>query len=241
MRILILAAGFGTRLQSYGETTPKGLVPTSSGALMNKVIDECSLLSSPLALVTNDRFYKTYADWFAQNYPKLSLELINDGAGEPDSRLGAIGDISYVLEDLQWHDDDLLVVPSDTFFEFSLSDFVTFAQQKRAFATVIRDLHDKALIANRLGCATVENGQIVSFLEKPEDPPTTLAAIPFYYYPKSVLALLPAYRQSGGNMDAPGSIIPWLLTRGQDVRAFVIDSPTLDVGTVDDVSQVRLL
>jgi len=239
MNILILAAGFGTRLKEYGEQTPKGLIPTANGTLMGHVIDECLALDFPIALVTNNRFFPVYTDWLAKSYLSANVQVLNDGANIPEKRLGALGDIDHSINELSWQNDDLLVVPSDTFFEFSLSEFVCFAQEENLFATVVRDMGDKKLIANRLGCPTVQYERIVSFVEKPAEPPTTFAAIPFYYYPKHVLAMLPEYRSSGGNMDAPGSIIPWLLSKQVGVAAFQISSSTLDVGTPADIETLH--
>lgn len=241
MNILILAAGFGTRLKEYGEATPKGLIPTTKGTLLDHVLQECAGLQAPIALVTNEKFYPVYREWILKNYPDLNVKLINDGATAPEARLGAIGDILYVLKELSWEEDDLLVIPSDTFFGFPLTDFVTFAQEENMFATVVRDMQDKAIIANRLGCPTIKDERIIAFVEKPADPPTTVAAIPFYYYPKRILPLLSDYKRSGGNMDAPGSIIPWLLSKQQNIAAFQISSATLDVGTPADVESVHSL
>lgn len=241
MNILLLAAGFGTRLKEYGETTPKGLVSTASGTLMDHVLHECAQLSAPIALVTNGRFFSTYSEWLTKNYASLHVNVINDEAMTPETRLGALGDIAFSINQLGWEDEDLLVLPTDTFFSFSLEDFVRFATDENLFATVIRDMGDKNLIANRLGCATVRDERIIAFVEKPADPPTSLAAIPFYYYPRKVLALIAEYRESGGNMDAPGSIIPWLLSKQLPVAAYQIESTTLDVGTPMDIETVRSL
>lgn len=241
MNILILAAGFGTRLLEYGEVTPKGLIPSAHGTLMNHILDESFKLKSPLALVTNEKFYTTYSNWLSKEYPANSVQILNDGVSKPEERRGAIGDILFALEQLKWEDDDLLVTPSDTFFEFSLTEFATFAQDAGIFSTVVRDLGERSLIANRLGCPTVSDERIVAFEEKPSSPATTLAAIPFYFYPKHILGLLADYKLAGGNTDAPGSVIPWLLTKQIPVGAFQTSSRTLDVGTPEDVSAVHSL
>lgn len=240
MKILILAAGFGTRLKEYGEHIPKGLIPTATGTLMDHLVAESESLNAPIALVTNERFFQKYTEWCTKS-GKNAVRLINDGAQQPENRLGAIGDIVFSLNTLQWWNDDLLVIPSDTFFDFSLRQFVDYAQQMKMFTLVVRDLGDKSLIANRLGCATVQDGRVVSFVEKPTVPATSLAAIPFYYYPQDVLRLLLQYQQAGENMDAPSFVIPWFLSRQVPVAAYTISGKTLDVGTVEDVAVLHSL
>lgn len=239
MNILLLAAGFGTRLQEYGAVTPKGLIPTATGTLMDHVLHECQELKASVALVTNDRFFSTYTTWLQKNYPSLAVKILNDGAQTPEKRLGALGDILFSIKQLGWENDDLLVLPSDTYFAFSLQDFVRFATEENLFSTVVRDMQDKSLIADRLGCPTIRDERIIAFVEKPSEPLTSMAAIPFYYYPKRVLPLIAEYAAASGNMDAPGSIIPWFLSKQLPVAAYQIESPTLDVGTPVDVDKVR--
>ncbi len=236
MHVLILAAGFGTRLKKYGENIPKGLIPMEKETLFGKIADELS--SHSLTAVTNDRFFPAYTQWLTDHGKEITL--LNDGARDPDHRLGALGDILFAVHKNHWENDDLLVIPSDTYYEFSIEAFIKFAQEKGSFATVVRKMSADQ-IANRLGCAVVENDRITDFVEKPSVPPSDYAAIPFYYYPKQTLALLSDYKGSGGNMDAPGSIIPWLLTKGVSVYAFVTEGETLDVGTTADVEKLAAL
>ena len=50
----------------------------------------------------------------------------DDGTRDEDDRLGAIGDLAFVLERAGWEGDDLLVIAGDNLFDFSLADFVAF-------------------------------------------------------------------------------------------------------------------
>lgn len=234
MNILLLAGGFGTRLKAYGEKTPKGLIPRGKSTLVGDLIDEVIALRSATALVTNARFASTYRKWLEANELSSQIQLLSNQAKNPDERLGALGDIVFALEHFNWWGDDLLVLSTDTYHEFSMRDFVEFSQEKASFSTVVRKL-SKEVIAGRLGCAVMNDDRIIEFIEKPEKPTSVFAAIPFYYYTKKTLSLLPDYKKDGGNMDAPGSIIPWFISRGVDVFGYITDGETLDVGTTEDV------
>lgn len=241
MHVLFLAAGFGTRLKEFGETTPKGLIPSGKSTLLGTALaDICTLRSDfrDLALVTNGKFSKVYGEWLETQNCGGDVALINDGSTKPEERLGAIGDILLVVGEKNWWDEDLLVIPSDTFYSFHMKDFLEFAKRHGGFATIFKDT-PKEVIAGRLGCAVVEDDRVVSFVEKPIEPPSTFAAIPFYYYPSAVLKLLPEYKSSGGNMDAPGNIIPWLLSRQVPVYGYITRGETLDVGTMEDLKKIR--
>lgn len=241
MRALFLAGGFGTRLGTFGEQTPKGLIQMGQTTILGKILVDVMHLTdavSDIAVVTNGRFQETYGRWLLDKGYAERVKFLSDGVMEPDKRLGAIGDLRLALDTFSWYDQDLLVLPSDTTYEFPLKEFVEFSKRQGTFATVVRRM-EPAQIAGRLGCAVLDAGYIVEFVEKPANPPSPYAAIPFYFYPKSVLARLGEYQQSGGNMDAPGSIIPWLLAQGVRVAAYETMGVTLDVGTMDDVARLQ--
>lgn len=234
---VILAAGFGTRLGEIGETTPKGLLSVSGHTLIDKLCHELVDHFKPgsISLITNDLFNKNYVDW--QTRSNLSqIKIINNHIQTPSKRLGAIGDIIYSLDQLSWWKSDLLVVPSDTFYNFSLESLLEFYYLEPNFTTVFRETSTDE-IQNRLGCGVIRKEQVSSFVEKPEQPPSNYAAVPFYIYPQPVLMMLKQYQQEGMSLDAPGSIIPWLLTKHVSVRAFVTDQITIDVGTKSDLNR----
>lgn len=243
MRVLLLAAGFGTRLGSFGESTPKGLIQAGPTTLLGKaVIDVFRLDPKPddVALITNERFVEAYGRWLVDKGYAQRVQFFSDGALDPTSRIGAIGDILLAIEHFGWEDDDLLVVPSDTYYTFSLKSFVDFARRHDGLSTIFREL-PKATIADRLGCGVLNGERLIDFVEKPHDPPSGFAAIPFYYYPQSYLRLIRDYKSSGGTMDAPGSLVPWLLGKQKSVFAYITDGETLDVGTPGDMEKLQTL
>lgn len=236
IRVLILAAGFGTRLKEIGINLPKGLIPYKTTTILGRVISELNKISSiyETALISNSHFFSLFEKFFSNNFPEFKLTLVNNKIETADKRLGAIGDLIFALDQLNWWDKDLLVLPSDTYFDFSFEELLAFYKQKKNFVTVLRKM-DKKDIANRLGCALVKNNQVIEFVEKPEQPKSEYAAIPFYIYPKKILALLKEYKKEGNNLDAPGSIVGWLIKKKVSVWAFITNTKTLDVGTKTEI------
>lgn len=240
MHGLILAAGYGTRLKEYGEKTPKGLIPYQKSVLVEHVITEFLKNGiDTITLVTNERYKEVYRKFLSSKSYKI--QVLSDGMSDPEHRLGGLGDLLFVLETLKLNNRDLLVAPSDTYFAFSFSKFLSqIALHPGDFCTVFRKMNEEE-IRGRLGCATLEKDRVVAFIEKPEHPPSLFGAVPFYYYPSKVLKLLTNYKMEGNSMDAPGSIIPWLLKKKLPVYAYAVTSPTLDVGTVSDVRALQEL
>lgn len=239
LKTLILAAGFGTRLKEYGEQLPKGLIPYKQTTLIGNLISELNRSNiTSLALITNDKYFKQYKAF--ASLQESELTVINNRSTAPENRKGALGDLQIAIKELCWEKENILVVPSDTYFEFPLSDFIAKIKlNPNHFHTIVRKM-DSELIANRLGCAVVnEHNHITSFEEKPANPPSNYAAIPFYYYPHTITAKLHEYRANGYSMDAPGSIIPWLIKEKLTVYAHIVTQPTIDVGTLQEVKLLQ--
>ena len=101
-------------------------------------------------VVTNAR----KAPWFATWAEGRDIVLHDDGTTSNDDRLGAIGDLAYVLKRVGG-DDDWLVIAGDNLFEFGLAEFVSYwheaiAENGVASAVAIRDVGSREL-ATRYG------------------------------------------------------------------------------------------
>jgi len=244
---LILAAGFGTRLGKLGASTPKGLFKSNGNqSIVEKIVKQLKTISThSTTLLSNNLFFKQFDDFLKNNFSDADINLLNNNVDNAHDRLGAIGDLLYSIKKLNWWNNDLLLLPSDTLFNFSLGDFIDFAQKHdEGFTTVVRKMDSVSEIRGRLGCAVLDkNKKIINFKEKPKNPPSRYAAIPFYYYPRKILALLKDYKKefisNQSKMDAPGNIIPWLIKRGVPVYAYVTDKATLDIGTPKDLEKFK--
>jgi glucose-1-phosphate thymidylyltransferase len=220
VKALILAAGYATRLRPLTDDFPKGLLPVGGRPMVDWIVDNIREAGiDDIALVTNARFAAMFEDWAD------GVAIVDDGSTTNDDRLGAIGDIQFV-----GLDDDALVVAGDNLFDYALSELVAFWEAKgRASAVAVHDVGDRAL-AKRYGIVDVDaDDRIVSFVEKPDDPPSTLAATATYLYSREHLRLVDAYLDEGNNPDQPGNFVAWLHRR-EPVYAFRFAGGWYDVG-----------
>jgi glucose-1-phosphate thymidylyltransferase len=158
----------------------------------------------------------------------------DDGTRTNADRLGAIGDIRFVLE-RSGSDDDLLVIAGDNLFDFSLADFVGYWKGKAGGSSVaVYDVGDPAL-ARLYGVVEVdEDDRIVSFVEKPPVPATTLAATATYLYTREHATLVDRYLAEGNPPDQPGNLVRWLHSR-VPVYAYRFAGEWHDVGDPDQL------
>jgi len=178
-------------------------------------------------VVTNAKFAPAFRAW-----APAEVVVHDDGTTSEDDRLGAIGDIAFV--DLAG--DDLLVVAGDNLFDFSLRDFVAFWRAKgRASAVALYDVGDREL-ARKYGIVELaDDDRVVGFLEKPEEPPSTLAATATYVFHRDHVALVRRYLEEGSSPDQPGRFVAWLHAR-EPVYGYRVAGEWLDIG---DQGQLR--
>lgn len=238
MKTIILAGGFSTRLYPKTEFFPKSLL-TIKGKEIVKYLIEDLLTTNPesIVLVSNNRYFETFDNWLKKNYPRV--KLLNNGAENPESRLGAIGDILFALEVSKWQD-DILVLSSDTLSSLKLTDFLKFYKKHHGVVNAVFDTKNPDTIKNKLGCVKInENSEIVEFEEKPALPKSTLTSIPYYIFPKEILPLIKKYKEEGNNLDAPGSIIHWLIGKTPVFGYEIKNGYYFDVGTLETYSKLE--
>ena len=227
MRALILAAGYATRLRPLTDTWAKELLPVGGRPIVDRIVDNLGEVAEidEIHLVTNAR----KAPWFHEWATGRDVTIHDDGTTSNDDRLGAIGDMLFVIDRIG-AEDDLLVIAGDNLFDFRLSDLVAFWQTKGvASAVAVRDVGSLEL-ARRYGIVDLDpNGRIRSFVEKPTDPPSTLAATATYLYHREHVGLIRTYVESEANADQPGRLVAWLHRR-EPVYGWVFTEPWYDIG-----------
>jgi glucose-1-phosphate thymidylyltransferase len=227
MNAIILAAGYATRLRPLTDTRAKELLPVGGRPIIDRILDSISAVGEIEAVhvVTNSR----KADQFHAWAEGRDVTVHDDGTTSNDDRLGAIGDLQLVI-DRAGLDDDLLVIAGDNLFDFSLPDFVSFWRSKgRASAVAVRDVASLELAAQYGVVALDGEGRVTDFVEKPADPPSTLAAIATYLFHREHAALIRGYLAAGQPSDQPGRFVAWLHQR-EPVYGWVFDSTWYDIG-----------
>ncbi|MBI4367839.1 MAG: nucleotidyltransferase family protein [Candidatus Omnitrophica bacterium] len=231
MKAVFLCAGYGTRLYPLTEDRPKPLLPIAGEALLSHLLSKLDSVPSleQVVVVSNDRFYGNFCDWKKTVKAKKPIVVIHDGTKDPETRLGAIGDLKLAVQETG-NQDDILVIAGDNLFDSDFSSFVSFGESKKPAASLcVYDVQDRRLAAKYGLVKTDSRGKITDFLEKPKNPPTTLASMGFYYLPQESLTYLDQYLAENKNPDAPGFYIAWLSKR-TDVYAFTFNGTWFDIG-----------
>ncbi len=239
MKLLVLAAGYATRLYPLTLTRPKPLLEVAGRPILDRVIENLATIEGidETLVVANHRFASQFEDWAKGHAPTVNhpIRVIDDGCEEPEQRLGAIGDLRLVL-DQTGMDDDLIVVAGDNLFSQSLEGFGEYCRELQMPVLGVYDVGrlDAAKAYSEVH-ADME-GQITSFEEKPEAPTTTLVGIALYYFPRSVLSKVRNYLDGGNDPDKPGRFIQWLYPR-HSVYTWAIPGIWYDIGSKETLAE----
>ena len=233
MRLVVLAAGYATRLYPLTLDRPKPLLDVAGRPMLERVLDR--LAGVPFAaiyVVTNSKFAPHFSRW-AEGRDRV--QVIDDGTTSDETKRGAIGDLALVLEQ-ERVDDDVVVVAGDNLFSDDLSGFGDYVRARNAPVLAVYDVGDLDEI-KKYGAVEVDgDDRVVAFEEKPPEPKTTLAALALYFYPRAALPLVRRYIDEGNNPDQPGRLVEWMHTR-TPVYAWRAPGLWLDIGSHETLAE----
>ncbi len=241
MKLIILAAGYATRLYPLTLDQPKPLLPVAGKPMLEHVLDNISTIPDidQAYIVTNAKFATHFEKWAESYRPDLHFRftIVNDKSTDDSNKLGAIGDMHLVLTQHKIKD-DIIVVGGDNLFSEDLAEFGDYCKQKDAPVTGVYDVGDLEQIKKYNAIVIDEKNRITYFEEKPKEPQSTLTGIALYYYPQWVLPLIHQYIEDGNNPDQPGRLVQWLYPR---VPFYVWKAPGIwyDVGSIETLEEAN--
>ena len=241
MKCLILAAGYATRLYPLTENFPKPLLEVAGKPILDWLIDDMNQtgLIDEYIIISNHKFAHIFQDWADKRNLMFNVKclILDDGTSSNETRLGAVKDIQFAIDQLQL-DSDLLVMAGDNLLDFSLSGFINFAQEKQA-TCVMRYFETDEARLHKTGVAEInEQGLILSMEEKPANPKSNWCIPAFYYYTREDARLIKKGIESGCGIDAPGSFIAWLSTQ-TNVFTYEMPGKRYDIGTLASYEEVK--
>lgn len=179
MQIIILAGGFGTRLQSVVKDVPKPMADING-------IPFLKLLMQELALLDPERFILcvSYKKEVIQNYFGDSFLGIDVVYSQEDTPLGTGGAIKQAFH--QFSLEEALVLNGDTYVQTNLHHFIEKCQGSK-LGMVLKQVDD----ANRYGKVDISGEYVVSFNEKTQDIQAGLINAGIYYVTDDALQAVP--------------------------------------------------
>lgn len=224
MEAIVLAGGYATRMWPVTREIPKVLLPLGDDLVIDPLIRDLEEEVDKIWVSTNSRFESQFEEW--KEARDFDVEITTEPTTEEDEKLGVIRGISETIkrEDV---DDDLLVVGGDNLMSMDIGDFLDSHSGVSLAAYDIGNRED----ASGYGVLSEEDGELVEFLEKPENPKSSLVSLACYAFDQEYLDVFDTYLSEGNNPDEPGWLIQWMLNR-QSINVFSFEGEWFDVGTL---------
>ncbi len=228
--VVLLAAGYGTRLYPLTKERSKALLPLGDGVVLDPILETVAGVPrlSKIILVTNHRFAAQFRDWRPRR--PIAFDVLDDGTSTPETRLGAIRDLALAMERIP-AGEDVVVLGTDNLFSWPLAAFAEFAASKRPASTIAVGEVESWEVARQSGVVELApDGRVLRLVEKSPQPPSRIIAFCVYYFPTSMRPRIGQFIAGGGNPDAPGYLIEWLV-RQDAVYAYLTRGDWFDIGS----------
>lgn len=221
MKVVILCAGYATRLYPKTLNTPKALLEYKGKRILEYLLKD---LKHPfiheIILVSNHRFYSQFLEYSKDK----RIKVIDDGSTCPENRLGAIKDLLIGIKNIE---EDTLIMACDNLLDFSLSSFIEYFYIDR-ISTIMYYKEDNEERLKRTGQAVLEGNKVIEFKEKPIQAISTNAVPPFYIFNQEDLKIIKGLNKA---YDSLGSIIEEVVDR-IELKAFLMLGKRLDLGNL---------
>ncbi|WP_022851701.1 sugar phosphate nucleotidyltransferase [Limisalsivibrio acetivorans] len=222
MKAVVMAGGFGTRIQPLTSSVPKPMIPVMNKPMMEYIIE--SLKEAGIVDIVILLYFK----------PEIIKEYFGDGSDRgvnityvlPDDDYGTAGAVKQAEEFL---DEKFIIVSGDLITDFSIQEIIGYHDVKNSKATItLTSVPDPLQFGVVI---TDKDGQIVRFLEKPGWGEVFSDTINtgIYVFEPEVLKYIP----DNANFDFSKDLFPKLMSAGINIYGYNAKGYWRDVGNPD--------
>lgn len=154
---IILAGGFGTRLQSVVSDVPKPMAPVAGRPFLTYLLDRLQKQGYTHVVLATGYLHEKVEEFFGHEYRGISIDYARE--------LSPLGTGGAMVNALHYcHEDAVTVINGDTLFDIDHERLCRFAEEKdTSLAIVLRQVPD----AGRYGSVEIDaDGCITTFKEK---------------------------------------------------------------------------
>ena len=225
MKVLLLAAGYGTRLRPLTLKTPKCLVPIKGIPLLTLWINKINNVFKTEIYVNTHYLANEVEKYLKQNHPKVNILYEKKLLGTA----GTIFNSKSIFKN-----DDLLIIHADNYSEDNLQNFkeILFECKKKNIPLLMafKTNHPK-----ECGILSVDKNNILNeFIEKPDRPKGNLANCGVYYFPKKIINNI--LNKNNYLIDLSTELIPKLINYAQ---VYITNDLYIDIGTPEKYNLVK--
>jgi glucose-1-phosphate thymidylyltransferase len=234
MKGLILAAGLGTRLRPITSLRPKPTISVANKPLIHYAVDnlvEAGItdIGVVVSFLTLESIKETLA---SHTGARFSYILQNP----PQGLAHAVKVARSFLAD-----DPFVMYLSDNLFENGITEFVGAFDPEAGMNAVLALVPVSEEAARSLGVAVVDQGRITRLVEKPAEPPSTLAVAGVYVFDKRIHEMIEGLEPGAKGEYQITDAIQMLITAGCTVAPVEVRGWWKDTGKPEDILDANRL
>jgi glucose-1-phosphate thymidylyltransferase len=227
MDAVVLAAGEGTRLRPLTEDRPKGLVDVAGRPLLSHCFDALVDIGVDELVVVVGYRKADIIDRYGDEYRGVPITYVHQR-----EQLG----LAHALVQAEPQvDDDFVMVNGDNVFRANLASVVDRHRERDADATLLVEDVSEAEARSTGVAETTDGGELVSMVEKPDDPPSTLVQTGFFVFSPAVFHACHLVRPSDRGEYELTDAIDLLLRSGRDIETVELDGWRVNVNSESDI------
>ncbi len=214
MDAVIIAAGEGTRMRPLTRGCPKPLLPLGESTLIEQTMARCAAVVDRFVVVVG-YMGETFESCLGTEYEGIPIEYVTQ-----EEALGTAHAIGCAREAVT---DRFLVINGDVVIDETLP---------RQLATSEGATIAVQPVANpsSYGVVEIDDGEVTTLVEKPDDPPSNLINTGIYAFDTSIFEYIDQVELSPRGEYEITDAIELLMADDQSVAAVEYDGPWLDVG-----------
>ncbi|HMA69123.1 MAG TPA: sugar phosphate nucleotidyltransferase [Candidatus Mcinerneyibacterium sp.] len=171
MKVIIPAAGIGTRLRPHTYNRPKAMVKIAGVPIIGHILNRLEKISPEEILIIVGYKKDTLINWVNKKYQNLNIKFVQQ------KKMEGLGHAVYMTKESVTNT-ELLIILGDTIVDIDLKKFTN--SKHTTLAT------KKVKNPKRFGIAELnKKGFIENLIEKPDNPTSNEALIGVYYIKES--------------------------------------------------------
>jgi len=234
---IILAGGFAKRMWPLTKNKPKQLLDVAGRPMLDYVIDSLVNLDLDRIIVSvNSFFAPQFQDYLDSNVNANNIELFIEESDNEDQKLGALGALNLLFKKKNLRG-PVFIAGGDNLSDFDLREMINVYNESRKDVIGLFDVENLEL-AKLYGIADLEGNRIVDFVEKPNSPPSTLAATAYWLLSEAGIVNFFKYIDEGGDRDAMGNFLTWNVKQNP-VYSVSFSGNWYDIGGLESYSEAQ--
>lgn len=219
VKVIVLAGGYGTRLQPLTYTKPKPMLPLVGKPILQFIIESIAGEESADILITTNYCREQIIDYFGDG-SDFGVRLVYPEEKKPLGTAGSVKNSEKYLNET------FAVIQGDNITEIKLKHILSFHREMGGIATIALLPVERP---HQFGIAQLDvDNKVLRFKEKPQQDEffSDLANIGLYILEPEVLDYIPF----GVEYDFAKDVFPKLLSSGEKIYGFSARGFWTDVG-----------